>query len=65
MLLSKDSGISIAGSTPVSRADSSISFDDGSGPVTVALPKTLWSANGAATLFKYKNPAAPGGPSCG
>jgi hypothetical protein len=63
VLLSKDPGISIAGSDPVGGADSSISFDDGSGPVTFSLPNTLWSTNGSGTLFKYKNAAAPGGTS--
>ena len=63
VLLSKDGAISIAGSDPVNGADSSISFDVGGGPVTFALPKNLWSANGSGTLFKYKNAAAPSGPS--
>jgi hypothetical protein len=63
VLLSKDPGISITGSDPVGGTDSSITFDDGSGPVTISLPKTLWSANGSGTLFKYKNASAPGGPS--
>lgn len=63
VLLSKDAGISIAGSDPIGGADSSITFDDGSGPVTFSLPKTLWKTNGSGTLFKYKNASAPGGPS--
>jgi hypothetical protein len=63
VLLSKDAGIGIAGSDPVGGADSSISFDDGGGPVTFSLPKTNWSTNGSGTLFKYKNKSAPGGPS--
>jgi hypothetical protein len=63
VLLSKDPSISNAGSDPVGGADSSITFNDGSGPVTVALPATLWGANGDATLFKYKNADAPAGPS--
>jgi hypothetical protein len=63
VLLSKDPGITHAGSNPVGAADSSITFDDGSGPVTVALPANLWTVNTAATLFKYKNPDAPAGPS--
>ena len=63
VLLSKDAGISIAGSDPVGGADSSLTFDDGSGPVTMTLPKGIWRTNGSHTLFKYKNAAAPGGPS--
>jgi hypothetical protein len=63
VLLSKDASVSITGSDPVGGADSSVSFDDGSGPVTFSLPKTLWSTNGSGTLFKYKNSAAPAGPS--
>ena len=63
ILLSKDMGIGIAGSDPVNGADSSVSFDDGSGPVTFALPKSGWNANGSATSFKYKNASAPNGPS--
>src|SRR5262249_5438927 len=63
VLLSKDPSISITGSDAAGGADSSITFNDGSGPVSLALPKTLWAANGAGTLFKYKNPDAPNGPS--
>ena len=63
VLLSKDPSISVAGSDPVSGADSSITFNDGSTTADLALPATLWSANGAGTAFKYKNPDAPGGPS--
>ena len=63
VLLSKDASVSIAGSDPVNGADSSISFDDGSGPVTFGLPAGNWSKNGSATLFKFKNTSAPGGPS--
>jgi hypothetical protein len=63
VLLSSDPSISIAGSNAVGGADSTITFDAGGGPVSLALPKTLWAANGAGTLFKYKNAAAPGGPS--
>ena len=63
VLLSKDPSITIAGSDAVGGSDSSVSFDMGGGPVPLALPKTLWGANGAGTLFKYKNPDAPSGPS--
>ena len=63
VLLSKDPSISIAGSDPIGGADSSVSFDLGGGPVTFNLPSSLWTANGTGTLFKYKNAAAPGGPS--
>jgi cysteine-rich repeat protein len=63
VLLSKDPSINITGSDPVGGADSSLTFNDGSGPVSLALPKTLWSTNGSVTLFKYKNASAPGGPS--
>lgn len=63
VLLSKDASISIAGSDPLGGADSSISFDDGSGPVTFNLPTTLWSTNHSGTSFTYKNEDAPGGPS--
>jgi hypothetical protein len=47
----------------VGGSDSSITFDDGGGPASVAAPKMLWSANGSGTLFKYKNADAPAGPS--
>src|SRR5215470_4497447 len=63
VLLSKDPSISIAGSDPVGGSDSSVTFNDGSGPVPWSLPKTSWGKNGAGTLFKYKNAAAPSGPS--
>jgi hypothetical protein len=63
VVISKDASISIAGSDPINGADSSVSFDAGGGPVTLTLPKALWSTNGAGTLFKYKNADAPGGPS--
>lgn len=63
VLLSKDASISIAGSDPVGGADSSLTFDDGSGPVTFSLPSAGWRSNGSGTLFKYKNSSAPGGPS--
>ncbi len=63
VLISKDASISIAGSDPLGGADSSISFDDGSGPVTFNLPTTLWSTNNSGTSFTYKNADAPGGPS--
>lgn len=63
VLLSKDLSISIAGSDPVGGADSSLTFDNGGGPVIYTLPKGLWSKNGAGTLFKYKNANAPGPPS--
>ena len=63
VLISKDPSISIAGSDPVGEADSSITFDFGGSPLTFALPKTLWSKNGAGTIFKYENASAPGGPS--
>lgn len=61
---SKDPSFSIAGSSPVGGSDSSITFDNRiDPPVTLNLPANLWSANGAGTLFKYKNAAAPDGPS--
>jgi len=63
VLLSKDASISISGSNPVGGSDSSIAFDNGGGPVSLALPKALWSTNGPGTLFKYKNASAPSGPS--
>lgn len=63
VLLSKDPSITFAGSNPVTGADSSISFDDGTTTTTFSLPAGSWSANGASTLFKYKNVLAPGGPS--
>src|SRR5215472_13614967 len=63
VLLSKDPSISITGSDAVGGADSTITFDAGGGPVSLALPKALWAANGGGTLFKYKNPDAPNGPS--
>lgn len=55
VLLSTDDGIGVAGSDPVGGADSSITFDDGSGPVTLSLPASLWRANGSGRLFKYKD----------
>ena len=56
VLLSKDPSIGIAGSDPVGGADSSITFNDGSGPVSLALPATLWGANGAATSSSTRTP---------
>src|SRR5215468_8208458 len=50
VLLSKDPSISIAGSDPVGGSDSSVTFNDGSGPVPWSLPKTSWGKNGAATV---------------
>ena len=63
VVISRDPSISVAGSNPATGADSFISFDDGSGPVDLNLPTSLWSANGAGTTFKYNNSDAPGGPS--
>jgi hypothetical protein len=63
VLLSKDLSINIIGSDPISGSDSSITFDDGTNTVTYSLPASGWSANVSATLFKYKNALAPGGPS--
>lgn len=63
VLISKDPSINISGSDPIGGSDSSVSFDDGSGPVTFSLPKSGWSTNGSTTLFKYKNALAPAGPS--
>lgn len=62
MLLSKDPSISIAGSDAVGGSESTITFDDGSGPISLALPAMLWSANGAATVFKYKKPTVADAP---
>jgi len=61
LVLSKDPTISAAGSDPVGGSDSTISLDNGGGPVDWNLPATLWSTNGAGTLFKYKNSQAPSG----
>jgi hypothetical protein len=63
VLLSKDPSISIAGADPVGGADSSITFDDGTNTATWSLPASNWSTNGSGTLFKYRNTAAPNGPS--
>ncbi len=63
VLLSKDASIGIAGSDPVNGSDSSVSFDAGGGAVSFSLPKTLWAASGSGAVLKYKNGAAPGGPS--
>lgn len=63
VVLARDPSISIGGSDPIGGADSSLRFDDGSIAVTFGLPASLWSTNGAGTLFKYKNASAPGGPS--
>ncbi len=62
VLLSKDPGITLEASG-VTETDSSVTFDDGSGPVTFSLPKALWSENVGVSLIKYKNPDAPFGPS--
>ena len=63
VMLSKDPGISIAGSDPVGGSDSSITFDDGTHTATLSLPASNWSTNGSASKLKYKNTAAPSGPS--
>jgi hypothetical protein len=63
VLISKDPSIGVAGSDPVDGSDSSITFDQGGGVVPFSLPKTLWGASGSGAIFKYKNGAAPGGPS--
>jgi hypothetical protein len=63
VLLAKDPGISLMGSDPVGGADSSITFDDGVNAVTVSLPASHWRTNGSATVFSYRNSAAPDGPS--
>ena len=63
VFLSRDPAIFVTYANPVTGFDSSIIFDDGSGPVTLSLPKTNWKTNGSGTVFTYKNPAAPGGPS--
>ncbi len=63
VLLSKDPTISIAGSNPVAGSASSITFSDGTNTATLPLPASNWSANGAGTLFKYRNSLAPSGPS--
>jgi acetyl esterase/lipase len=63
ILLSKDPGISIAGSVPNDGTDSSITFDDGTNSATLALPWGYWSSNSSGTLFSYKNVSAPAGPS--
>lgn len=65
VLLSKDASVSIAGSDPTTGGgDSSISFAlDNGAPVTFALPEGAWTKNGTDTVFKYKNSAAPAGPS--
>jgi poly(3-hydroxybutyrate) depolymerase len=63
IVLSKDPGVVISGSNPVTGADSSITFDDGTNSATVGLPASNWKTNGSATLFSYKNTDAPGGPS--
>ena len=63
VLLAKDPGIAIAGIDPAGGADSSISFDDGTNAATLSLPASHWSANASGTVFKYRNPSAPGGPS--
>lgn len=63
VIVSKDASIAITGSDPVGGADSSLTFDDGNGAVTLSLPAGLWSTNGSGSLFKYKNALAPAGPS--
>jgi hypothetical protein len=63
VLLSKDASISINGSDPEGGTeDSSVSFNDGSGPVVFSLPATNWSTKPSG-LLKYTNVSAPGGPS--
>jgi len=64
VVLSKSPIILPITSPPVGGADSAIIFNDGSGPVRVALPASLWSVRGLG-LYKYKNSDAPGGPSSG
>jgi hypothetical protein len=61
VLLSKDPAISIAGSEAIQSSDSTLTFDDGSGPVTLTLPVSHWSTNSATTILKFKNPGAPVG----
>jgi len=63
VVLAKDPSISLMGSDPVGGSDSSITFDDGTNAVTLSLPASQWSANGSGTVFKYRNSAAPDGPS--
>lgn len=63
VLISRDPGLSILGSNPTGGSDSSISFDRGDGPVTYALPRSLWTSNLPQTLYRYRNVAAPAGPS--
>jgi predicted esterase len=63
VLLSKDPSINIDGSDPVGGANSSITFSDGTTTTTLSLPASNWTTNGSGTLFKYKNTAAPSGPS--
>ncbi len=63
VLLSKDPTISIMGSDPVGGSGSSIAFSDGTNTATLPLPASNWTANGAGTLFKYRNASAPSGPS--
>jgi hypothetical protein len=64
LVLSQDPSISIAGSNPILGADSSLTLDDGvAPPIIFSLPKSLWSRNGAGTVFKYRNSSAPSGPS--
>lgn len=61
VLVSKE--MILGGADPLGGTDSWISFDAGSGPVTLSLPKTLWTANSSGTALKYKNDQAPAGPS--
>lgn len=63
VVLSKDPAIGITSADPVGGADSSITFSDGTTTATLNLPASYWSANTAGTLLKYKNTAAPSGPS--
>ncbi|MDX2167587.1 MAG: alpha/beta hydrolase [Deltaproteobacteria bacterium] len=63
ILLAKDGGIVLGGSDPVGGADSSITFNDGTNVASLSLPASNWSANSTGSQFKYKNSAAPGGPS--
>lgn len=61
VLLSKDTSVHMSGSPTCPAADSSLTFDDGVHTHTFALPCANWSDSG--TGARYKNAAAPGGPS--
>lgn len=64
VLLAKDAAIDITGLDPRCPApDSSLTMDDGVNTATLVLPCGNWIANSVETLYSFRNPSAPAGPS--